>query len=110
MFWPDGPIEAYPIWVEKNVSAAGDNAIRKEIRRIMDQCDVAFFLIGQDVHNSPWIEYEVMYALSTLRIPCFGIEHPKGSYGPPNLVPNLEMLPWNVNLIAEMVYEYFSEY
>ena len=52
------------VWVENDVSAGGDPAIDREIRRVMAGCDSALFCIGDNSHNSPWIEREAALAES----------------------------------------------
>ncbi len=106
MFNPkEGPIQGTPIWVENNVLSEGDNAIKREIRDILDQCTIALFLLDQNVHNSPWIEYEYQYAHSTLNIPCFGINHPHAWYGVPNIAPRMERITWDPHEIANVLNE-----
>ncbi len=101
MFNPSGgPIQGTPIWVKQNVLQEGENAIKREIRSILDQCVIALFLIGQNIHNSPWIEYEYQYAHSTLQIPCIGVNHPHDTYGVPNIAPRMKRLSWDLQEIA----------
>lgn len=52
------------IFVKNDVSAYGDAAIDKEIKEVMSGCDSAFFVIGDNSHNSPWINREVDLAIS----------------------------------------------
>ena len=106
MFQPfGGPIKGKPDWVKIDVSTSGADAIKKEIRRIMRGCKIALFLIGLDVHNSPYINYEMAYAKSPLGIPCYGIQHPLGLFGVPNINLNLKVIPWNPRTIASILNE-----
>lgn len=104
MFQPDGgPIVGKPIWVTTDLSDEGDEAIKSEIRSVMDGCKIALFVIGQNVHNSPWVNYELAYAMSPLRIPCFGIINPHILFGPPNIFRNIEILNWKPREIAQVL-------
>lgn len=59
-----GPCAGKPLYVTNDVSKDGDSAIDREIRSVMDQCAAAIFVIGDDNHNSPWIEREAKIASS----------------------------------------------
>tara|TARA_R110001583_G_scaffold107040_2_gene255578 strand:+ start:2544 stop:2933 length:390 start_codon:yes stop_codon:yes gene_type:complete len=59
-----GPVRGNFFFVENDVSAYGDMAINKEIKEVMSSCDSAFFVIGNNNHNSPWINREVDLAMS----------------------------------------------
>lgn len=59
-----GPVRGDFIFVEKDVSVYGDTAIDKEIKEVMSGCDSAFFVIGNNNHNSPWINREAVLAMS----------------------------------------------
>jgi antiphage defense system Thoeris ThsB-like protein len=62
-FQPQGRCDGTPVFVE-NVSAQGDDAIDREINRVMEGCDAAVFVVGDDSHNSPWINREAELARS----------------------------------------------
>ena len=94
-----GPIQGKAEWVKRDVSHLGEEAIENEIKKSMDKCVLALILLGQDVHNSPWIEFEVYYAFKK-RMICIGIEHPHGNYVPPNVYSEMEVLPWDPDHIA----------
>ncbi|ATC95050.1 TIR domain-containing protein [Pseudoalteromonas tunicata] len=59
-----GPVRGNFIFVENDVSAYGDAAIDNEIKNVMSGCDSAFFVVGNNNHNSPWINREVVLAMS----------------------------------------------
>lgn len=52
------------IFVESDVSSLGDDAIDWEIKRVMMQCSYALFVVGDNSHNSPWINREAALANS----------------------------------------------
>ena len=59
-----GPVRGNFIFVKNDVSAYGETAIDKEIKEVMSGCDSAFFVIGNNNHNSPWINREAVLAMS----------------------------------------------
>ena len=59
-----GPVRGNFVFVKNDVSAYGDSAIDKEINEVMSGCDSAFFVIGNNSHNSPWINREAALAIS----------------------------------------------
>jgi len=63
-FQPRGPCNAAPVFVEQDVSAQGEAAVDREIRRVMEPCAAAVFVVGDSVHNSPWINREAQLAKS----------------------------------------------
>lgn len=64
-----GTCDGRPVFVEHDVSGGGDAAIDREIRRVMAPCSAAIFVVGDDSHNSPWLEREAEIATSmNLRI------------------------------------------
>lgn len=61
---PDGESIGTPVFVSKDVSMDGETAIDHEIRTTMETCQCALFVIGNNVHNSPWINREAQLAIS----------------------------------------------
>ncbi len=59
-----GKIDGKFVFVTNDVSDYGDNAIDREIRSVMSGCDAALFVVGDNSHNSPWINREVVLAVS----------------------------------------------
>jgi len=59
-----GKIQGKLVFVENDVSHEGTNAIDREIRRVIYGCDVALFVVGNNNHNSPWINREAELAIS----------------------------------------------
>lgn len=54
---------ATPIFVQNDVSAGGPEAIKREIKDVACDCEGAFFLVSDNVHNSRWIEHEGQLAI-----------------------------------------------
>ncbi|WP_201495281.1 TIR domain-containing protein [Rubrivivax sp. A210] len=59
-----GQVQGQFVRVEKFVADKGEKAIDAEIKRVIDQCDAALFVVGNNNHNSPWIKREVELATS----------------------------------------------
>ncbi|SIO94773.1 toll/interleukin-1 receptor domain-containing protein [Vibrio spartinae] len=59
-----GKINGQFSFVTSDFSAQGNDAINKEIKKVMSDCDAALFLVGDNSHNSPWINREVQLAKS----------------------------------------------
>ena len=53
-----------PLFADRDVSAGGERAITDEIQRVMRQASLVLFVVGDDSHNSPWINYEAQLARS----------------------------------------------
>jgi hypothetical protein len=97
-----GVLEATPIFVENDVTAGGEPAIKAEIKRVMDPCSGLIALVGEGSHNSPWIDYEMGYA-NTLGIPKVAVWHPQSRGGPPNNHQGMRVVGWNSPELAEVV-------
>lgn len=57
-----GTCDGKPKYVENNLSAEDTDVIKAEIKRVMDQCMGVLLVVGDDNHNSTWIDHEVAYA------------------------------------------------
>lgn len=96
-----GKIDGKFVFVTNDVSDYGDNAIDREIRSVMSGCDVALFVVGDNSHNSPWINREVELAVSQglTRV----VTRPKGyTGGIPNALysTNYTEVGWSMNNLA----------
>ncbi|WP_010321653.1 TIR domain-containing protein [Marinobacterium stanieri] len=74
-----GKIDGQFVFVTRDVSYEGDAAIDREICRVQSGCDAALFLIGNNSHNSPWINREAQLAKS--RDLCIVLARLPGSSG-----------------------------
>lgn len=90
--------------VEKDVSASGERAIDNEIRRIMQDCDAALFIIGDNNHNSPWILREAQLAVSmNLHLVLTRIPGSTGAIPPILSSFSLPVAKWEVQDIADLL-------
>lgn len=97
-----GPIEGTPTYLKEDKRPEGEAAIVQAIKRTMEGCCGVLLVIGQDVHNSEWIKYELQVA-DSWGLPRLGIEHPQSRWGPPNSFPRLKILKWDPQAIAKEV-------
>jgi hypothetical protein len=70
----------------------------------MEGCVGLFVLVGDQVHNSPWIQWEAGVA-NELQIPKFGIRHPSAHGGFPVAHVGMREIEWDGNQIAKVVAE-----
>ena len=59
-----GKCQGSPVYVTNDVSAGGSDAIDAEIKRVMKPCEAILFIVGDNSHNSPWINREAKLAIS----------------------------------------------
>lgn len=91
LFQPEGRCDGVPVFVPKVVPAdpaRRDAAIDEAIRRVMQGCRAVLFVIGDGVHNSPWINREAKLAVSRA-LPMVAIRVPGTTGGLPNELRSL---------------------
>jgi len=86
---PTSPLRAYPVSSREDVRNRGEKTIKKEIKGLMKQSDIVVFLIGNDSHNSKWIDYEALLTLNW-NYPYIVVRLPNTSGGLPNPLKNQE--------------------
>jgi hypothetical protein len=90
-----GPCQGNPVYVTRDVAAEGEAAVDKEIRSVMESCSAAIFVIGDDCHNSPWIEREAQIACSRdLAIVAVRLENTTGGLPPKLREMGIEIEDW----------------
>jgi hypothetical protein len=97
-----GPVEATPVYVDEDVRPGGENAIKTKIIEVMENCRGLILVVGPDVHNSRWIDWEVDAAVRR-GIPLIAVRHPKATGGLPNRFTGVSEIEWKPRLIAEAV-------
>lgn len=85
-----GRCQGEPVYVENDVSAQGEAAIREEILRILEPCVGVLFVVGDDSHNSPWIDWEAKMAIRR-GLPMVAVQLPNKTGGMPNRLKDLEV-------------------
>jgi len=88
------------VFVEKNVSAEGKEAIDREILYTMKECNAALFIIGNDNHNSPWINRESEIAISK-RLKIVITQLPETNGGLPPMLKNYKPVNWTPKAMAD---------
>ncbi|HEX2206793.1 MAG TPA: TIR domain-containing protein [Longimicrobium sp.] len=78
--------------------------IKARIREQMTGCAALLVLVGDEAHNSWWIQYEAGLA-NELRIPKFGIRHPSRRGGFPNAHKGMREIDWSPEELAKVVRE-----
>jgi hypothetical protein len=88
-FQPQGGMcDGEPVFVTRDRSAEGREAIDAEIRTVMGPCAVVLLVVGDDNHNSRWIDREVELAVSR-NLPMLAVRLPGKTGGLPNRVKEI---------------------
>jgi hypothetical protein len=96
-----GPCEGKPLYVTRDVSEEGAAAIDLEIRAMMDRCTAAIFVIGDDNHNSPWIEREAEIASSRgIAIVAVRLRRTTGALPPKLREMNIQTEDWEPDALC----------
>ena len=84
-----------PISARKDYRPLGSEATRKYLNRLIKGCSALACLIGENTHNSPWIEHELDVA-SSLKIGIAAIRIPDTRGGAPLLIKkkNIPIVKW----------------
>jgi hypothetical protein len=99
-----GPVQATPAYMTEDLSSRGEDHIKAVIRQQMKGCVALIVLVGDDVHNSPWIEWEGGVA-NELQIPKFGMRHPAAHGGFPNAHVGMKEIGWDMYELARIIAE-----
>ena len=93
---PTSPLRAYPISSRVDVRNKGEDAVRNEIKTLLRKSEIVIFLIGNDSHNSKWIDYEASLAL-TWHYPYIVVRLPDttGNYPTPLKKKNIVEVNYN---------------
>jgi hypothetical protein len=99
-----GGCDGRAVFVTNDVSAEGPKAIDAEIRRVIDTCVGVLFVIGDDVHNSPWINREAELAISR-PLEMVVVRLPETTGNVPNKLKSLGLvpLPWGQDPLCDAI-------
>jgi hypothetical protein len=97
-----GPVQATPAYMKTDFGDAGAERIKQAIREQMQGCVGVLLLVGDEAHNSRWIQYELGVA-NELQIPKFRLQHPTRSGGPPNAHSGTREIPWSPKEVAAVL-------
>jgi hypothetical protein len=97
-----GPVEATPAYMKNDLGDAGAERIKQAIREQMHGCVGVLLLVGDEAHNSRWIQYELGVA-NELQIPKFRLQHPTRGGGPPNAHSGMREISWSAKEVAAVV-------
>ncbi|HEX6041068.1 TIR domain-containing protein [Longimicrobium sp.] len=97
-----GPVMATPTYMRTDLGEAGPERIRQAIREQMQGCAGVLLLVGDEAHNSRWIQYEMGVA-NELRIPKYRLQHPARTGGPPVAHAGMHEIPWSPREVAAVL-------
>jgi hypothetical protein len=97
-----GPVMATPTYMRTDFGNAGAERIKQVIREQMQGCAGVLLLVGDEAHNSRWIQYEMGVA-NELEIPKFGLRHPTRSGGAPNAHSGMREISWKPGEVAAVL-------
>lgn len=97
-----GRCQGRPVFVEGDLSLKGDAAIDAAILRVMEPCVAVLFVVGDDDHNSPWIDREAQVALSR-NLGVVAVRVPNTSGGLPNRIARLDIpfVSWGQDTLCD---------
>ena len=87
-------IEALIIHVNSNTKSLID----KEIRISIKESNIVVFIIGNNSHNSPWINREAELAIS-MNKPILCIRYPETTGSTPQKLVKCDILDWDANTV-----------
>lgn len=99
-----GVIDGELLFVDENLSVKGPSAIDREINTVISLCSHAFFVVGDNSHNSPWINREAELSISKgLNISILRL--PRSSGGVPLVLKDFKFneIEWNPKAINEVL-------
>lgn len=101
---PNSSLNAIPISSREDIRHRGETAVKNYIKEMLDESDIMICLIGNDSHNSEWIDYEIDVATSK-NISIIGVRIPNTYGSGPFLFKkrNLPLIDWNVNEIQRLI-------
>ena len=95
------------VFVTNDVSYNGPSAIAWEVARLIDDCDAVLFVLGENPHNSPWLDQEVECVMSK-GIPILLTQLPQTKAATPDLLANTNCVKvtWDANEITACLNQY----
>ena len=99
---PNSPLKGIPVSSREDVRNQGEKSVKNYIKKLIDESDCMIVLIGNDSHNSKWIDYEMDVATSKKK-PLLGIRIPSTTGAGPELFRRRLFIPvdWDANIIKE---------
>lgn len=103
-----GNCDGKPAFVTNDVSSDGEKAIDEEIKRVMTGCIAVLFVVGDNNHNSTWIDREVELAVSYGLSPA-AVQLPGTTGGPPNRLKEafkekpVRVVDWTKEALCEVL-------
>ena len=84
--------------IENSTCENSSSTIKRRLNEVIDQCDIALFVIGDKNQNSPWLNYEVEQALNA-KMPIFVTRMPDSHGVTPEQLQDDECIKvsWNAD-------------
>ena len=91
-------IYAEPTAYENSAVENSSSTIKRRLGEVIEQCDIALFVIGDKNQNSPWLNYEVEQALNA-KMPIFVTRMPDSHGVTPEQLQDDECMKvsWNAD-------------
>ena len=106
---PNNSFSYTPEYSEEDIRYKGEQAVKNYIKEKMGLCNLVICLIGNDSHNSPWIDYEMDVAISQQK-PIIPVRIPNTSGGLPPKIRYLPIIEWDSKEIQQQIYRFAGVY
>jgi hypothetical protein len=93
---PNNDFTHVPVSTRSDYRPYGDNAIKRHLKGLIERADLVVCLVGINVHQSLWVDYELSVAKS-LGKPIVAVRLPGARPGGPLPGPirNQRVVPWS---------------
>lgn len=95
-----GQCQGSAAFVKENVAEQGDAAIDAAIKDVMTPCVGVLFVVGDNNHNSPWIDREAELAVSR-NLGMVLVQLPDTTGGVPNRLKDLPVVEWKSHALCD---------
>ncbi len=99
---PNNTFSDIPEYSQEDLRFKGEQVVKNYIKGVLGSCDKVICLIGDNSHNSTWINNEIDVAISQQK-PIIPVRIPNTSGGLPPKIRNLKAVNWNSQTIQEQI-------
>lgn len=99
-----GKCQGKPVFVKNDLSKQGKKSIDKEIQSVIAGCSAVLFIIGDNNHNSPWINREAELSIS-MGLKSVAIRYPDTTGSLPNVLKKCEIpfVEWDQSSLSNIL-------
>ncbi|HET7230620.1 MAG TPA: TIR domain-containing protein [Longimicrobium sp.] len=98
--YQSGKCDGEAVFVTEDVGSEGETAIKAEIKRVMETCHIVLFVVGDNSHNSPWINYEAQLARNWKK-PMLAVQASGTNGGVPNeIADQVDEVEWSQSTLC----------